>query len=60
MSSTTETASKTAAELLAKKMEELIDKAADQMDDEQFKNAEKRSSEVTDRARVRSSRHDRA
>ena len=52
--------SKTAAEMLAEKMEELIDNAAETMTDREFKNAEKRADEISDRVRARSSQRETA
>ena len=47
---------KTATELLAEKMGQLVDKAAKRMSDKEFREAEKKSSEITARVRARSSR----
>lgn len=55
---TTPTKPKTAANLLADKMDELIDKAAETMTDKQFKEAEKRDAEASARVRARASRRD--
>ena len=47
---------KTATRALAEKMGELVIKAAEQMGDKQFMEAEKRSADIS--ARVRAARHD--
>ena len=51
---------KTATELLQEKMGQLVEKAADQMSDREFKKAEKKSLEVTSRVRARISRRETA
>ena len=47
---------KTATQVLAEKMGELVMKAAERMDDKQFKETERRSAVIT--VRVRASRRD--
>jgi hypothetical protein len=51
---------KTAIQALAEKMGELVEKAAERMDDKQFRQAEKRSAAITARVRARASRRDKA
>jgi len=46
---------KTAADLLAEHMEELVDKASETMTDKEFMEAEKRDAEVSARVRARAS-----
>lgn len=55
---TTPTKPKTAADMLAEKMDELVDNAAETMTDRQFKKAEKRDAEASARVRARASRRE--
>jgi hypothetical protein len=57
---TTSVKPKTATERLAEKMGDLVPKAAERMNDQQFNEAEKRSAKISARVRARVSRRDTA